>query len=480
MKFKILFTIALLATATLTYAETRCVSLIDAHVSQQTLDLSSCDLHPDDLGYIENYLEAHPAITSLNVNNNQRLFSKDNAKVLQSNISLKEIKADNTMLYASTENVIHAISGISTLTALSVENDRLNDTALRYLSDNATHLTDLDIADNDYISENALYAYLRNNRVLQKININNLPLSKRILFTLGVFPNYTDIAFGNQTMETIDDGLMIAFSTKTSLNAFEMKNITLTPVQFDRLLKNKHITKLGLRNMKFNPYYCTSLINNPNLTVLDMSTNAWFDDRCLKTVSALPLLNTLILDDHVGVSFDGFQNFANHPNLKTLVVEPLDPQGNPLNFAKIKSLHSLTLHFVFNVDDALLKSLAGNENLTELVFVYSRADKKPIDGLEALEADTHLKKLGFVNTGGIVDDAVAVALSKNKNLEVLNLARNKLTDAILDAFKKSSLKKLILNDNKFDPYGDAATSLLAESTIPTIVLENKDYFSSKK
>ena len=479
MNFKIIFTIALLATAPLANAETRCVSLIDAHVSHQTLDLSNCDLHPDDLGAIENYLEAHSFITALNVNNNKRLFSKDNANVLQSNITLKDIKADDTMRYADSANVMNAISSITTLTALSVENDRLNDTALRYLSDNATHLTDLNLAGNDYITENALYAYLRNNRVLQRINITDLPVSTRILFTLGVFPNYSGVAFGNENMKSINDGLLNVFAFKNTLTAFETTGVTLSKKQLERLLKNQHITKLALRDMQINYDYCPPFQSNPNLVTLDMSGNRWFNDDCLKVVAMLPSLNTLILDDYVSVSFHGFKYFANHPNLKTLVVKAINPQDGAFNFTNIKSLNSLTLHMVANVDDALLKGFANNENLTELTFVFSSATKSPVAGLQALAADPHLKKLAFVQTYGIINNDAAIILSKDKNLEVLNLAKDQLTDAILSEFYTSSLKKLMLNDNKFDPYGDAATALLNTSGIPTIVLEKKDYLSFK-
>ncbi len=479
MKLNTWIVIALLSITTLTHAASRCVNLMDGHVHQNVLDLSDCDLHPNDLGLIEIYLEAHPQITALNISNNLRLFSDDNAQSLSMNTTLKDINANNTMLYANTESVINSIAGLSHLTTLSVENDRITDAGLKLLSTKATHLTDLDIADNNDISEEALFGLLKNNRSIQTINIDDLPLSTRVIFSLAVNPTFVSIEFGNNNTNTIDDGLINMLAYRRNITSLGLQHIKISPANLATLLKNTHITQLSLRDASLPKSACASFSKKSKLTYLDLSGNLSLDDSCLQSIAKIPTLSTLILND-VYIFGTGFDYFVGNTHLNKVIFSSRhNYSAGVMKLVSLKSLTSLSMHGI-EVTDAILMQLANNPNLTELTIDSSSAENHPAAGIQALMHDAHLKNLSITSNFNLMTNDEAVALASNKTLNNLDLSNNRLTESLFNTLKDSSLTKLALYSNQFDPNGEAARQFLKTSTIPTVVLMAQNWFSSKK
>lgn len=476
MKRIILLAAFMLAFSPLTQAATRCVNLIDGHVTQNTLDLSNCDLHPDDLSPIETYLEAHPTITTLDISGNYRLFTEKNATAFLTNTTLKEINANNTMSYANSDYIVRLLITIPTLKKLSIENDKLSDQALIWLSTSGRGLQSLDLVDNKGITENGLFAFIRTAN-LKTLNIDHLPLSNRLLFALAMMPNLTDVEFGDHQMTKIDDGLLNVLVYKKTLTNFGMHGMNISTAQLETIAKNKHITHLSITKSNIDYRNCAVIAKNAALTYLDISGSYLLDGDCLKQFSTLQLLDTLIIDDFNHIDGNDFEYLKKNKNLHTLVIDA-NGMKNINSTADIPSLNSLTLRHA-PVNDEFFKKLAANTQLSALIIDDSYAHDVPTEGLKALSETTHIKKLTLTASEYINSD-IAALFAKNANYQVLDLSRHRLKEDDLALFKNSTLTKLVLYDNAFNPNGDAARHFLAESHIPTVEFVKPYYRAIEK
>ncbi len=476
MKLNTWIVIALLSITSLTHAASRCVSLIDKHVNETVLDLSDCDLHDDDLVPIQAYLDAHPSITTLDISRNHRLFSNANAGVLSKNTTLKEIDANSTMYYASTDRVLNGLSKIPSLTTLNIEDNNLTDYALVMLNTKNTSLTHLDISNNKNITEAGLAAFIESNSGYISLNLAGLPASNSMLKSLQAYPQLSSISLGRENTP-LDVNALTSLANKKSITELNLTGLNLDDKQFQSLLRQPQLRKFGFNSSDtINDKSCKYFLYNLNLTDIQLNNNRHISDDCLKYLAAMPMLSSLSVnyDDILG---DGFKYFINHLNLKTLSVSSYLQYVNLSNISKIKNLHSLTLSNANDLNDDILKSFAANPNLSTLIINNSPDVKLKMAGYTALSQDDHLVNL-TLSTVLSVNDNVATLLASNKHLKKLDLSGDRLSSNIFLAYQTSTLDKFTIAANQFDPYGYEAVNFQNVSPIVTIKVTDNAYLTT--
>ena len=481
MKRKILLATVLLALSPLTHASSRCVNLIDKHVNQAVLDLSNCDLHDNDLAGIASYLQTHPQITTLDISNNYRLFSNENADALAKNTTLKEINANSTMYYANTGNVLNALFQIHTLKKLSVEGDGLSDPDLSIISLGIKYnaLEDLDIANNKKITEAGLAPFVQTNVWLHRLNITGLPVSNRIANYFRYYADISSISIGDGGTQ-LDFAQLQALSSILTLTDLHLSGFDLSDRELAFIVANPHITSIGINDTpNIINKNCAAFIANPYLTSLELNNDPGISDDCLKYLVALPKLGSLSVNKTT-ISGDGFKYFKNSRNLKTLYFKSFNMPISIHEISQIKSLTTLYIDLVENLNDDDLKALADNTQISTLnMNARYWSNACPTAGLQALVNDSHLVNLGLINFH-CLNDNIAILLSSNKNLKTLDISGEKLTKAVLSYYAESHLDKLNIANNAFDPYGKPVSDFLKYSSIPTIQVDAHNYLSAQK
>lgn len=481
MKRKILFAVMLVALSPLTHAASRCVNLIDKHVNQATLDLSNCDLHDNDLTSIASYLQTHPQITTLDISNNYRLFSNENADALAKNTTLKEINANSTMNYVSAGNVLNTLFQIHTLKKLSVEDDGLTDPDLSIISLGIKYnaLQDLDIANNKKITEAGLAPFVQTNVWLHRLNLTGLPVSNRIANYFRYYADINSISIGDGGTQ-LDFAQLQALSSILTLTDLHLSGFDLSDRELTFIVANPHITSIGINDTtSLANKNCAAFVTNPNITSLELNNDQSISDDCLKYLAALPSLSTLSVNK-TSILGDGFKFLKNSRNLKILYFKSFNRPISIHEISQIKSLTTLYIDLVKDLNDDDLKALVANTQISTLnINAQYWWNACPTAGLQALVNDSRLVNLGLINFHCINDD-IAILLSSNKNLKTLDISGEKLTEAVLSYYADSHLDKLNIANNAFDPYGKPVSDFLKYSSIPTVQVDARNYLAAQK
>lgn len=458
--------ISVASVTNLSFADTaeRCIALMDKHVKDNALDLSSCNLTAKEAPEILTYLNAHPDITTLDVDNNA--YFDDGIALLAKTKTLQTLSASNTNLskkgftaLSSNQSITHLIDR----TDDSIGNDPASDP--QYLSGNKKLIS----VDFNYknVTNDVLLA-LANITTLEDINISNASyIDGGAAIALSQLPKLTKLDL-SQVYVTDNTGVVIASNANLTQLGILAGSQTITAIA-----NNKNITKLSLSCDKNTVATISGLKNNLSITSLSIAgpisnstlqtiasmsnlveLNLTFDHEYggedvdnMYLIAQLPKLKKLhIVINNFNSVFDikTAQTLADHSTLTDLYVEDM-PESAAMALANIKSLQHLTItnEDPFNANTlelVLNKSLGALASIPSLVELNYSGNFKVDEGVAtAMTSNSTLTRVHIdrfshsgLNMNKISGKAVAL-LAQAKNLTDLQLASDDIDNAAVIA-----------------------------------------------
>lgn len=460
-----------------TYADTasRCMSLIDKRAQGNLLQLSNCNLTPQNAISILNYLNTHPNITELQIDNNPA-FGSAGIKVL----------AQNT-----------------TVETLSITGSNVDGDGYAALAKNATlkHLIRQDWDDDRFDGP----SQLAGNTSLTSVNFENGRLSTEAVLALSKIQSLEEINLSSWDLNITTESIL-ALNTLPKLKSLNVAGEYLSDKDLATLASNTNLYELGIGEYIYGAGSATlaAIAKNPNLTKIDMtiSNNNVKDFTKLtndSTITSLSLGGELT-DETIAV-------IATMKNLTEIRLTLGSDNVNLIPLAlQLPKLKKLQIHSYLQIDDAMANALAMNKNITELSLdnlpesaaielakstsiqhltidnSFSRSDGQEDPNNVNLILNASLGELAKIPSlveldyeGNFkIDKSVAAAIASNSNLKIAHFDRDRIMTKISGAAVQVFSQATNLTDLKLssDDINDtAAVALVGNKTLQNLSLE---------
>lgn len=406
----------------------RCMALMDKRVKANVLELSNCNLSAKDAPTILNYLNTHPAITELNVNDNPNFGSEG----------------------------ITELAKTTSLQTLSLSNSNVREPGFAALAKNTSIKTLIDTKEERYNDSNGYQKTLQGNTVLTSVDFSWQQANADVIKTLATLPTLEEIQLSH-------------------------------PRYFreDELLALKNLPKLKKLNVVYG--YCSditlaSLASNPNL--VEFGANAG-----PKTLQAIIKNKTL---QKISLAADGtettLQDLKNNQTITSLTLYGFLTNDTIATIASMSNLVELNLNFIASTADQsaadnlyLLANLPKLEKLSISAYYTSlEIDNRTAN---ALAMNTSLKELQIDNLG----ESAGFELAKSMSLKRLNIQNitPRCTDDLKFILNKSlaalakipSLTELGYNGN-FTIDADVASAIASNPNLKMVHI-NRDSIMSE-
>ncbi len=466
----------------------RCMALMDKRVKANVLELSNCHLSAKDAPTILNYLNTHPAITELNVNDNPNFgsagitelakttslqtLSLSNSNVeepgfaaLAKNTSIKTLIDTKEESYINSHGYQKTLQGNTVLTSVDFSWQQANADVIKTLATLPT-LEEIQLSHPRYFQEDELLA-LKNLPKLKKLNVVYGYCSDITLASLASNPNLVEFGAnaGPKTLQaiiknkTLQKISLAADDTETTLQGLK-NNQTITSLTLYGFLTNDTIATIAsmsnLVELNLNFIASTAdqsvadnlylLANLPKLEKLSISAHYTALEIDNRTANALAMNASLkeLQIDNLGESA-GFE-LAKSMSLKRLNIQNITPQyTDDLKFilnkslaalAKIPSLTELGYNGNFTIDADVASAMAGNPNLK---IVHINRDtimsKITAPALAIFAKAPYLTDLKLSSDN--INDAATTAFAANTTLQRLNLESAHIADKGIYALSRN-------------------------------------------
>lgn len=339
---------------------------------------------------------------------------------------------------------------------------------------------------NDGTTENVL---MSSNEVKAEYDLNS-PGEKTIKITYQeksvtfiVTVRYEEVIFNDKNMynavieqlgenafaEKDDEKYTIKFGWKQldSVTKLELNNNNITNIK--GIEKFSQLTELNISNNNITDISGISKLGN--LSILEVYGNTIADITPISKLINLRVLN--LAKNKLEDNIDDSENIVTQKVRGLTNLVELDMSHNYLRYTE--GLDKLTNLTTLNLYDNAIQDLSGLNNLVNLVTLKlgenNEQGARKIDNIDILNSLVNLKYLDFSenNVQEIIEN-----ITNLKNLEVLNLEKNQLTD-ISKLGKLTNLKDVNLYNNKI-----TEISQLAQLQYIEKLILNKNGISSLK
>ena len=465
---KVILLISLITTHLYALADTadRCVSLIDKRVQGNVLDLTNCNLTANEANPVLNFLNAHPAITELELKNNPNFGDEG----------------------------IQVIAKTTHLTTLSFTGSELTNAAYAALAKN-TSIKKLVGKVNDDSPDNVVEAPTRlaGNNTLTSINLSWVGVNDAVMAVLATMPNLEEIQIAHARL--LKDDTLLTLNKLPKLKKLNVVYCYAADKTLAELASNPHLVEFGAIA---GPKTLQAIVNNKNIKKLSLAIiadneSALADLKNNQSITSLTVYGAL--------TNDTIETIASMSNLEELNINFSDFESGADNLfllANLAKLQKLSIHLPWehrvSVDVKTANGLAMNAALKELEIPnleeaagFELAKSASLERITIQNATPHstdeikfilnkslaalakIPSLSELNYSGnfTVDVDVATAMASNRNLKRVHFDRDdimsKITASALTIFAKAQN----LTDLKLasDNINDAATIALAGNKV---------------
>ena len=368
----------------------------------------------------------------------------DIATVLSQNIKLEELDIScNGLQTAGIIKIFQGIKRIFNLTKLNIAHNMFTDEVTKYIVNGLT-----------------------NKKKLKELNLSHTDMKNMIVFQVVEMSNLTEFTFSyNDITREMADEISEFLSDCANLQVLDLSYTSLQTAEGINVL-NAVIVTLKIFNICGNllslhaaDNIAVFLSNNDELEELDLSCNDLQESGISSILKAINICNLMRLNIANNNITTDLENIADILCSATKLVE-LDLSYNKFNANPMDSfLHTPNTIFVnlikFNISGSKLSSgipavalangLAGNTKLKELNLSDNNLNAKGISRiLDALKTSSLIKlNISHNNISDEAADDIAMFLSKNLQLEELDLSHNDLLSTGIAKICKVNLSKLV-------------------------------------
>ena len=441
-------------------------------------------------------------ILSLSINNMKGEVAEDLANVIKNNAGLRHLSLAGNYLKSKALIILQALTENSQLVVLDLSGNNMNGEVVEHLANvikNNSGLQHLGLADNNINSKAvAVLQALKNNSQLVTLDLRRSGITGEVAEDLAqVIQNNSDLkelVLSSNDLKSSGAIVLQALARSSQLTSLDLSGNNMTEVVAEDLA-NVIKNNAGLRHLSLAGNYLKSkaliilqaLTENSQLVVLDLSGNNMNGEvvehlaNVIKNNSGLQHLG--LADNNINSKAVAvLQALKNNSQLVTLdlrrsgiigeVAEDLARviQNNSdlkelfLSSNDLKSSGAIVLQALARSSELTSLDLSGN-NMTEVVAEDLANVIKNNLGLQQLNLSDNNLSLSVV--------VILRALREHKQLKILNLNRNNMTEAVADDLaddlasvikNNSGLEELYLSGNDLKLSGAVVLQALEKNS----------------
>ncbi len=399
---------------------TGCLDDLSANIQGTTLYLKGCQMQPDDVQAVADFLRSHPSVTGLALpdNNNEAPYPKAilNPSNVQALIAVPTLLSlDISWSMSLKPEVVEAIAKSQTLKSLDLSETMANADEMNALAKN-TSLEKLNLSE-VYIKPMDDLALIGKSVTLKRLKMFSRYTSDPIIQAVANIPTLEQFFFGDEY-------------AKTKIS----ENILL------KLVSNRHLTALAIVYQNMTIPMLQALAQNPNLSYLVLAGDH-INNEGAAYFKNMPALLRLTLDNN-DISDAGLDVISENSVLQVLSVESNHfTEAGIINFAQKTHVRQLDLSHNTGV------------NGKSLMAIFDIPELKTIDlemtGLTDDEAIliAHQQKLSCINLNyNHIGSDGAMAFAQYGKADNLSLLGNELSSNDYDAIQQNPAIKKVWTD----------------------------------
>jgi Leucine-rich repeat (LRR) protein len=246
---------------------------------------------------------------------------------------------------------LHALEGMTQLTALNLSHNRLSDVGMKSLA-GLTNLQSLDVDD-----------LLTSNMRITDEGIKQLPQLKELreLSLAGLKISGKNLAFPHLQSLDLSGDLVTDAALDNIVQCREMRHLGLSWTRISdaglkRVASLKELRSLSLTSKLITDDGIAHLTDLPNLEHIEMHVTQ-MSDESLRHLSQIKSLTRLdLFGSEEGFTIQGLQQLKNLPHLRELWINNFTSSDSFMGLSELKQLNSLILFFT-NIRDEEAKQL---------------------------------------------------------------------------------------------------------------------------
>ena len=386
----------------------------------------------------------------------------DIATVISQNTKLEELDIScNDLQTAGIIKIFQSIKHIFSLTKLNIAHNMFTDEATEHIVNGLT-----------------------NKKKLKELNLSHTDMKNMIVFQVVEMSNLTDFTFSyNDITREMADEISDFLSDCTNLQVLDLSYTSLQAAKGIDVLNAIIVTLKkfdicgNLLSLQAADSIAVFLSNNDELEELDLSCNNLQESGISSILKSIYICNLVKLNIANNNITTDLENIAEILSSATKLVE-LDLSYNKFNANPMDSFsHTPNTIFVnlikFNISGSKLRSgtpaaalangLAGNAKLKELNLSDNDLDAEGISKiLDALKTSNLIKlDISHNNISDEAADDMAIFLSKNLQLEELDVSHNDLLSTGITKICKVNLSRLVTFDISHNEVTDEAAKSIS-------------------